>query len=138
MQKKVYNDKMVIKFDSGEDLFSALRTALEDHMDSGWAVLIGIGMLEDAQIGYFDGVGYQKKMLSKPHELVALHGTITTQGEYTPHLHCGLVGPDHELVGGHLFSAKVKVVCEMVLVKLDIPMTRKKDPVTGLNLLSLG
>ena len=137
MQKSVLNDRMVIKFDSGEDLFEGLWSALLEYNDCGWCVLIGIGMLEDAEIGYFDGKEYHKKTLSEPHELVALHGTVTTYGDFAPHLHCGLVGPDHKLVGGHLFKAKVKVVCEMVLLKLDTPMTRKKDPATGLNLLSL-
>ena len=136
MEKILLDDRMVIKFDSGDDLFSVLEDALKG-IDCSWCVIMGIGMLEDAVIGYFDGVGYQKKTIDIPHELVALHGTVTTADGFTPHLHCGLVGPDHAVIGGHLFSAKVKVVCEMVLLKLDTRLTRKEDPETGLKLLSI-
>jgi len=136
MQISRSGDNMVLKFDSKENLFENLKDALKDS-GCGWAVLVGIGMLKNAEIGYFDGDTYQKTLLKKPHELVALHGTVTTQDAFTPHLHCGLVGPDFILKGGHLFSADVEVVCEMILVRLDTRMTRKEDPSTGLKLLEL-
>ena len=137
MQIKDLGDRKVLKLESGEDLFVCLEKAVAGE-STGWAVLIGIGMLENAEIGYFDGKEYQKKCLEAPHELVALHGTITIDNSIViPHLHCGLVGPDHTLIGGHLFSGTVKVVCELVLMKLDCKMVRKEDTVSGLKLLDL-
>ena len=71
--------------------------------------------------------------MEEPHELVALHGSISTKDEVVIHIHCGLANSTHELIGGHLKSAKVCVINEILIKKLDnIELGRKLNPKTGL------
>jgi len=71
--------------------------------------------------------------LDESHELVALHGSISTKNEVVIHLHCALANQDHEIIGGHLKSAKVCVINEILIKKLaDVELGRSLNPATGL------
>jgi predicted DNA-binding protein with PD1-like motif len=124
---------IVLKLDDGEDLFDCLNRAIEEyHIASGF-IILGIGMLKQAEIGFFSREGYGWKTLEGPHELVALHGSISTEGEVVIHLHCALANEDHELIGGHLKRAKVCIVNEILIRKLkDVKVGRRLNPDTGL------
>ncbi len=136
MEKRLDGDKLLIKFESGEDFLDNLKNAVTDIPAGGFYILMGVGMLKDAEIGYFTGESYDRKKLEIPHEIVALHGSISKKESIVPHVHVGLVGPDHEMVGGHLFAGKVEVVCEAILLKTDVVLGRTVDEGTGLSLLS--
>ncbi len=132
--KEDENGFVVLKLEDGEDLFDCLNAAIEKFdIESGFIVL-GIGMLADIEIGYFGGEGgYEWKRLDEPYELVALHGSISTKDETIIHLHCGLAGRDHNIIGGHLKSAKVCVINEILIKKLaNVELGRNLNPKTGL------
>lgn len=129
---------VVIKLDDGEDIMACLRKAIDDFGIASGFVVAGIGMLADAEIGYFAGSEYRRKVLAEPHELVSLQGSISTEGETVIHLHCALAGPGHALVGGHLFSGKVRVVNEILIRKADVRLGRRFNPATGLKELTVG
>ena len=133
MEGKEENGVIVLKLDHGEDLFECLnRAIIEFEIRSGF-IILGIGMLADAEIGYFAEEGYEWKKLGEPHELVALHGSISTKGEVVIHLHCALANRAHDIIGGHLKSAKVCVINEILIKKVnDIDLGRKLNPETGL------
>ncbi|MFO7618070.1 MAG: DNA-binding protein [Thermoplasmata archaeon] len=130
--KETADGFMVLKLDDGEDVMECLHKAIKDFHISSAFVTAGVGMLRDAEIGYFTGKGYEKKHLDKPHEMISLQGSISTMGETIIHLHCGLANENHQIVGGHLFSAKACVLNEILIKKVDVKLGRKLNPETGL------
>lgn len=87
--------------------------ALRERVEAG-AVLAGLGMVRDTEIGYLRHGGYQKATFEEPLELLGLAGSIAWE-EDAPSLHLHLIGgrPDHTTVGGHLFRATVAVLAEI-------------------------
>lgn len=133
MQGKEENGFVVLKLDHDESLFDCLNRAIAEFDIKSGFIMQGIGMLANAEIGFFSPVGYEWKTLEEPHELVALHGSISTKDEIVIHIHCGLANKKHELIGGHLKSAKVCVINEILIRKLDnIELGRNLNPETGL------
>ena len=138
MQSAIENNVIVARAGDGEDLFEAISSALDAHDAKSAIVLSGIGMLDDFELGYFNGKEYMNEFFAKPRELVGLHGSVTTADRKVIHLHAALAGEDHKVVGGHLQRASVRVVCELTMLKIEgIEMTRQPDQATGLNLLSV-
>ena len=126
------------KFSDGEDVFQSLETVARTHgIDSG-AVLWGIGMLRDFEIGYFGPQGYEKKAYGERHELLAFHGSITMRADPKFHLHVAVAGPDHRVIGGHLFRATACVVNEVCMERFgNLRLSRKRNPKTTLNELEI-
>jgi len=137
MQSAIENNVIVVRADDGEDLFAAISSALDAHGAKSAIVLSGIGMLDDFELGYFNGKDYMNEFFPKPRELVGLHGSVTTdEDRKVIHLHAALAGEDHKVVGGHLQRALVCVVCEITMLKIEkIDMSREMDSRSGLKLL---
>jgi len=129
-----------VRLFKGEDFFDGLREACGEAGIQSAAIATGIGMLENAELGYFKGVGdYDRELFEKPLELVSLQGIILKQnGEFNFHLHAGLANESHELKGGHLFAAKVAVTAELMLVKSEAKLFRELEEETGLPGLKFG
>ncbi len=134
MIAKKEGSTVVIKLDDGEDLMEGLTGALNLLKVKHGIILTGIGMLRDFEIGYYNGTEYEKEFHETPHELVAMHGSIAwVDGRHDLHIHVGLAGKDHRLIGGHLLKAKVCVLNEIsVLATNYIEITRKHDEASGL------
>lgn len=133
MHGKEEDSIVALKLDSGEDIFQCLHKAIKDFDIKSGYVLMGIGMLRDIEIGYFDGDKYLTKSLEEPHELISLQGSISTKDEIVIHLHCSLAGPDHNIIGGHLSKGTVNVINEILIKKVDeIELGRNLNPGTGL------
>jgi predicted DNA-binding protein with PD1-like motif len=116
------NGLIIARLDEGEDLVQGINDIAKKHGLENGLILFGIGMLEDASLGYFDGERYIEKRFEGDYELVALHGTIANS---EIHIHLALGTRDCETVSGHLLGAKVKVQVELVMQKLDkIGLTR--------------
>jgi len=110
---------IVIKFTEGE-IIQNLKSLAKEKGISSAIILNGIGMLENAVIGYFNGEKYIEKRIEEPAELVSLQGNIgKDNGEFIIHAHASLACKDHMLIGGHLLKGNVKVVNEIVLYVLD-------------------
>jgi len=135
--KKTDDGWVVLKLDDGEDVMECLQTAVRDFSIGSGFVTLGIGMLRDAEIGYFSGKGYERKRLAEPHEMTSLQGSISTSGETVIHLHVNLADGRHQIVGGHLFSAKACVLNEILVRIVDVKLARKLNPKTGLKELEL-
>jgi uncharacterized protein len=117
----------------GEDLFPSLQAAAREHAIDSGAVLWGIGMLQDFEIGFFGPKGYEKTVFPDRHELLGLHGSISMRADPTLHLHVTVGRRDHVAIGGHLFRAKAAVVNEIHLVRFDaIRLGRRLNQTTGL------
>ena len=138
MESKAEGSIVVVKLDDGEDLFGSLKAAARTHGVMNGCILFGIGQIRDFELGCFDGKTYQRRSFSEPHELVALHGTITPNLDPPVHMHAAVSKDDFVLRGGHLFKAFVAVVGEICLQKFTtIEMRREFDGRTGLKRLAL-
>ena len=138
MRTSTEGDIVLAKLDDGEDLFPAIRGIATHHgFDSGM-VLWGIGMLRDAEVGFFNGTSYERETYREPQELLAMHGSIAADAEVPLHLHVALAGRDHRVVGGHLFRARVAVLNEIAIRPFrEIRLTRALNPRSGLRELVL-
>lgn len=138
MQSAAEGAVVMVKLSDGEDVFASLEQACRKHGIERGAVHWGIGMLQDFEIGFFAPAGYEKRTLRDRHELIALHGSIAIDADPKFHLHVAVAGPDHGVLGGHLFRGKACMVNEICLEKFDaIHMSRRLNPTTTLNELQL-
>jgi hypothetical protein len=106
----------MLRLDDGQDLFEAITAFAQAENIRAGAIVFGVGMFRSATVGYWDGTQYRQREVTEPHEVVSLHGTIAQAGGVPSlHLHAGLAGPDHRLVGGHLLRATVGTIQEIVV-----------------------
>ncbi len=134
MQVKEQGDIIVAKFTGGKAIDNLERLARRYDVHSA-VILSGIGMLDGASIGYYDGSGYQTQTLDEPAELVSMNGNIGRRrdsGDVVCHIHVALAGSDHRLVGGHLMDGMVMVVNEIVLLRLDPAVIHRAENEQGL------
>lgn len=104
------------------------------------AIVTGIGAIEDVVIGAYDlhARTYLKRELQGGWEVLALNGNFGW-AERTPvlHVHATLSDMQCNVLGGHLFSARVHVTLEVALLVGTVPLHRAEDTATGLKLWSL-
>ena len=126
-----------VRLDKDEDLFSSLVDfAKRESLVCG--ALSGIGALKDCELGFYHlhEKAYDRRLFKEEMELLSLEGNLSLwQGEPFLHIHTVLGGPDFRCFGGHLFSAKIAVTCEIQFRSLDLRLERKPDAEIGLNLL---
>lgn len=121
--------------DAGPDLHAAYQDLARAHDVDAAYVLSGIGMLADPEVGYFVGEGrYERAVLEGNYELVSTMGNLALHdGEPFTHLHVSLAGPDHRVVGGHLFAGAIAVTHECALQVLPPgSLERRTSEATGL------
>ncbi len=141
-----------VKLDRGEDLFASLKRLAEAELPNGGMIVMAIGMLKNAVIGYYNGSEYEKRTFEKGHELLGLHGSIrvgvkekkaaaangTKDSDIGLHIHCMMANDRHEVVGGHLFSATVDPLVEMLIVPAEkARVTAAFNEETGLEEMKL-
>jgi predicted DNA-binding protein with PD1-like motif len=133
VQSSEENNRIIIKLDDGQNLFSELGKIMMKHGAESAIILSGIGMLQDFEIGYYDGGKYLTKHFGEPMELVSMHGSIAASQESSIHIHVALANEEHNVIGGHLMKAKVCVLNEIVLLKMDqIELNRALNDKSGL------
>jgi predicted DNA-binding protein with PD1-like motif len=139
MQEIADGSRWMLRLEEGDDLLPTLAGfAQRQHVRAG-AIVSGIGMLRRAEVGYWDGHRYVPRSLETPHELIALHGSIAeVDGAPSLHLHAGLSGPTHELVGGHVIRGTVGILAEIVVAAFpDRVFGRPMDESFGLRRIDL-
>ena len=116
MQAVREGNRWMLRLEDGQDLFETLVEWARREEIRAAAVVSGIGMFRRATIGYWDGTQYRPQEIAIPHEVIALHGSVArADGAPSLHLHAGLAGPDHRLVGGHVIRATVGVLQEVLV-----------------------
>ncbi len=138
MECKVEGNAVFVRLHRGEDFFPALEKACEVAGIESAGVVTGIGMLSGFELGYFCGKGdYAREKFEEPHELLALSGIILRENGRDFHLHAVFGAVDKSTKGGHLFSARVEVTAEIMLLKTKAKLKRETEPETGLRGLKL-
>ncbi len=135
MQSAEENGTIMVKLDDGDDLHSSIVRIAEKHRLHSGAIISGIGMLRDFEIGFFDGKKYQDVRTAEPMELISMLGSIAmVDGVHSIHIHAAMAGPDHRMIGGHLHTATVCVLNEIVIHKFkELSLTREINERSGLH-----
>jgi uncharacterized protein len=116
MQVVADGNRWMLRMSEGDDLHAKLAAFAESEGVRAGAVVMGIGALSSATIGFWNGREYALRELTTPHELLALGGSIAVaDGRPSIHLHASLGGPDHAVVGGHLVRGAVGLLAEILV-----------------------
>ena len=105
-----------IRLDDGEDFYPALKRIFVAEGISTATLVSAVGMLRQAELGWFDGTQYQVRSCLEPHEILGLTGTVNlkTDGTIYIHVHGSLGDGQHRAFGGHLIRGRVCQACELV------------------------
>jgi predicted DNA-binding protein with PD1-like motif len=113
---------------TNEDLFESLEKICKKYKVKYASLVSGIGMLKDFEIATYDGSDYVRLNKSEPHELCSLQGNIVKDGsKYIFHFHAVLFDHKFNPLGGHLFSAKVNITNEILIINSKIKAKRKPE-----------
>jgi predicted DNA-binding protein with PD1-like motif len=124
----------------GEDVLESIEAVAREHsVRSGQLSLIGA--VSKAKLGYFhtEAVEYRDFMVDEDVEVVSCIGDISTHnGDLVVHAHMIVADEAGKCWGGHLMAGcEVSVTIELVIIETEIELIRKRDDVTGLNLLHI-
>ncbi len=121
--------QILVRVDRDEDLIPQLqKVILDENLKSG--SLTGVGVLKEFELGFYhlNERRYEKSFYPEEAELISLNGNISFLNDKPfVHLHALLARADFSCLGGHLFTAKVGVTCEIMLTTFDRPVVRKLD-----------
>ncbi|MBS7646248.1 MAG: DNA-binding protein [Candidatus Bathyarchaeia archaeon] len=128
------------KIKTGEDLIEAIKEKAEKcGVKAG--LLIVIGTLENATLGYYKGGEYKYIRIDEPLEIASCMGNIAVEenGETAIHVHIVVTTNEGKAFGGHLMNgSRVGATAELVIIEaLDVNLKRAFDETTKLKLLNL-
>ncbi len=118
MQYKRDGNNYVVKLERGDDVMGQLGTLFTKEGISSGSVLWAVGMIENLEIGYFNGKEYEKQTYKGPLEVVSFHGSIA-MNDPRLHIHVSVAGKDHSAHGGHLFGGAANPLLELHVARLD-------------------
>ncbi len=126
---------LILRLERGEEIVSALKS-LQKKENIPSAAFSGIGATDSATIGVYRMAEkrYEAVELSGDMEIAALTGNLTADGEGEPYVHAHIVlGNGRNAYAGHLNSAVVSATAEIFVFATDVPVSRRFDAETGLN-----
>src|SRR3989304_10596419 len=100
MQSSAEGELVIAKLDDGEDLFASIESLAATHHLENAMVMWAIGMLREAEVGYFNGKSYNRTTFAEPLELLSLHGTYAGKADPKIHVHVSAAGRDQRGGGG--------------------------------------
>ncbi len=138
MKTKEKNNLIFIRLFPGEEIYKNLKEACKKHSLQTGVILSGIGQVKNIELGYFKEKGnYTPQSFEESFELLSLNGNIIKDDDYNFHLHAVLGNEDKKSIGGHLIKAQISVTGEIVILKTNLQLKRKKEEETGLDGLYL-
>jgi len=139
VQTKQGDGRLLLGLRRGEEIHESIIETVANHQ-IGHAIVSGIGAIEDVVIGAYllDEREYVRRELEGGWEVLSLTGNVGwLDGKPFPHLHVVVSDRDCNVLGGHLFSARVHVTLELVLWTGPERLRRSFDEETGLKLWDL-
>jgi len=118
VERASVGNTLMLRLDHDEDILASISKAVVSEKSTLMLVL-GIGMIHDFEIGYFDNGKYVKRKLTEPHELLSMQGSVAVEGEPRVHVHLTVANKDHEAFGGHLISGKAWMSNEIGFLRLE-------------------
>jgi predicted DNA-binding protein with PD1-like motif len=139
MQFVKTGDSYLVRLEKGEEVVENLTSFVrEQGIKAG--MVSGIGAAADITLGYFDPATreYHKETLPGSYEVANISGNVSVlDGEEMLHLHATIADTKHNAKAGHIFSGRVSVTLEVVILPFPGVAERKMDESIGLNLLDL-
>jgi predicted DNA-binding protein with PD1-like motif len=143
MRSKIIHESapktFAVILDTGDEAVECLgRFAREQGLTA--SQLTAIGAFSRAVLGYFDWEkkDYLRIPVEEQVEVVAFLGDVAvSDGEPTLHPHVVLARRDGSTVGGHLLEGHVRPTLEVIVTESPAHLQKRKDPETGLALISL-
>jgi len=127
---------LLVVLEPGDELHESVLAAAAEHGIEGGGIS-GIGAVDELELGFFclpDNV-YTRRVIHDELEVVALNGNLAMKdGKPFLHAHGVFTGRDFSAVGGHVFSARVSITLEIVILATS-RMTRLPNPQFGLTKL---
>ena len=130
--------EFLLIFDPDDDVQPALLRFAKDNRIAA-ASFHAIGALSDATIAYWnrDRQVYEEIAVNEQVEVVSMTGNLAPSVDGTKiHAHIVLGKRDGSTVAGHFLRGIVFPTLEVFLTEREVRVERKKDPATGLWLLS--
>ena len=119
---------VLVRLEHGEDIIESIKLTVKEER-STMVLVVGLGMISDFELGFFDRGNYLTQSYNDPHELLSLQGTIATEGEPRIHIHATVANKEHEAFGGHLMRGKAWMSIEIGLLRLErLISVRSMDP----------
>lgn len=124
--------------DEAKDVLAAF--AVEQSVKTGH--FKALGAFREATVAWWswEDKQYHEIPVGEQVEVVSMVGNVSRTPEDEPrvHAHVALGRSDGGLVGGHLVRGIVRPTLELVFEESTVPVVRKKDEATGLELIDLG
>ena len=121
MQFKQHENTYFVYLKKGESVVKELTIFCKEHqINNGY--ISGIGAVNNIELGSYNSKNgeYIKRIFKDDHELITTQGNIMLlNDEPFIHAHISIGNHNMEIFGGHLFSAKIAVVGEFVINKID-------------------
>ena len=121
----------VVRVESGEEIQEALRQFAQSVNIKG-AFYQGIGVLSQIELAFFrsDTKEYERKFFDAEYEMITFTGNISfSSGTPSPHSHVTLGDRNFQTLSGHLVRGVVSVTAEILVIEIDLSLTRKEDPI---------
>ena len=137
MKFKKFENKWVVSINIGEEVVETLKKFCKDKQIK-LGTINGIGAVKRATIGFYnlETKKYYPKELNGGYEITSLLGNISTMGgEVYLHLHINLADSTYNTFGGHLNSAVIGGVGEIIIEEIEGEIERGFNEEVGLNLL---
>jgi len=137
MKFKKFGKKWVVSLNIGEEVVETLKKFCKDN-NIKLGTINGIGAVKGATIGFYNlkTKKYYPKELKGDYEITSLSGNISTMdGEVYLHLHINLADSNYNTCGGHLNSAIIGGVGEIIIEEIEGEIERGFNEEVGLNLL---
>ena len=127
-------------FREGDEVMSGLTDWMEREHVAG-AHFTAIGAFSSALFGWFDKErkAYRDVPVNEQVECVGLIGDIgLVDGKPALHVHGSVAGSDGAVRGGHLLMAVASPTLEVFVTETAVPLHKREDPATTLELFDLG
>ncbi len=140
MKFRKLEDRYFVYVEKNESVVDVLTNFCIDHNIANGKIS-GIGAIKEIELGAYDPDEkvYTRKVYADSHELVSCQGNITLL-DGKPFIHAHITIGDHHfnIMGGHLFAAKVAAVGEFVILPLDGDIKREFNDDVGLATWDMG
>lgn len=118
MQWKRDGNDFILKLEKSEGIKENILALCQKNDIKAGSILWAVGMIQDLEIGYFNGKEYEKEKYEGPLEVVSFHGSIA-ENEPHLHIHTSVAGKSHNVVGGHLFEGLANPLLEVHIRKIE-------------------
>lgn len=122
----------VVRAEIGEEIQEALRQFAQTVGLKG-AFYSGIGTLTQVELAFFrsDTKHYDRRFFDGDYGLISLTGNLSVCEEGIPilHTHACLGDRLFNTYSGHLVRGVVSITAEIIVVEIDLALSRQEDPI---------